>query len=87
MGKTELVALLSMSSWCLLFVVWLFRGAMGLSADCDNVFPDHTHLLFLKKSDRIILHIMLIFSSLNINCTHISKYRSYFKRVLMCHYL
>ena len=26
------------------------RGAMGLSAVCDLVLPDHTHLLFLKPS-------------------------------------
>ena len=28
--------------------VALPRGAMGLSAVCDVVFPDHTHLLFIK---------------------------------------
>ena len=37
MGKTELVALLKMSSCCLVIVVWLFHcGAMGLSAVCDS---------------------------------------------------
>ena len=58
MGKRELVALFSLSSWCLVIVVWLLppsdyicdvllaRGAMCLSAVCDCVFPDHTHLLF-----------------------------------------
>ena len=36
MEKRELVALLSLSSWCLVIVVWLFlAGAMGLSAVCD----------------------------------------------------
>ena len=36
MGKRELVALLDLSSWCLVMVVWLFpSGAMGLSAVCD----------------------------------------------------
>ena len=30
-GKRELVALLCLSSWCLVVVVWLF----GLSAVCD----------------------------------------------------
>ena len=34
-GKRELVALLSLSSWCLVVVVWLPRGTMGLSAVCD----------------------------------------------------
>ena len=33
-GKRELIALLSLSSWCLVIVVWLL-GAMGLSAVFD----------------------------------------------------
>ena len=35
MGMRELVALLNLSSWCLMMVEWLFLGAMGLSAVCD----------------------------------------------------
>ena len=36
MGKRELVALLSLSSWCLVIdYVALPRGAMGFSAVCD----------------------------------------------------
>ena len=36
MGKRELVALLNLSSWCLVVGrVALPRGAMGLSAVCD----------------------------------------------------
>ena len=35
MGKRELVALLCLSSWSLVIVVWLFLNAMGLSAVCD----------------------------------------------------
>ena len=36
MGKRELVALLNLSSWCLVMVVeWLPCSAMGLSAVCD----------------------------------------------------
>ena len=35
MGKRELVVLLDLSSCCLLMVVWLSRGDMGLSAVCD----------------------------------------------------
>ena len=34
MGKRELVALLNVSSWCLVMVEWLFL-AVGLSAVCD----------------------------------------------------
>ena len=35
MGKRELVALLNLSSWCLVMVKRLFLDAMGLSAVCD----------------------------------------------------
>ena len=46
-GKRELVALLSLSSWCLVVVVWLF---LALPWVCLQfvivVFLDHTHLLF-----------------------------------------
>ena len=35
MGKRELVALLSLSFWCLVIVVALPRGVMGLSAVFD----------------------------------------------------
>ena len=51
MGKRELIALLSLSSWCLLMVERLFLAVPG---GCLRfvlvVFPDHTHLLFLKMS-------------------------------------
>ena len=48
MEKRELVALLSLSSWCLVMVVWLFLVVhwVGLRS-VIVVFPDHTHLLFL----------------------------------------
>ena len=35
MGKKELVALLNLSSWCLVMVGWLPRRAQGLSPVCD----------------------------------------------------
>ena len=47
-GKRELVALLYLSSWCLVMVERLF---LAVSWDCWRLvivaFPDHTHLLFL----------------------------------------
>ena len=47
MGKRELVALLCLSSWCLMIVVRLFFAVpwVGLQF-VIVVFPDHTHLLF-----------------------------------------
>ena len=49
MGKRELIALLNLSSWCLVMVEQLF---LAVPRDCLQfvilVFPDHTHLLFLS---------------------------------------
>ena len=46
-GKRELIALLSLSSWCLVVAEGLF---LALPRGCLQflivVFPDHTHLLF-----------------------------------------
>ena len=48
MGKRELVALLNLSSWCLLRVKRLFLVVpQGCLRFVIVVFPDHTHLLFL----------------------------------------
>ena len=48
MGKRELVPLLSLSSWCLVMVLWPFLAKPRV---CRRfvivVFPDHTHLLFI----------------------------------------
>ena len=49
MGKRELVALLSLSSWSLMIVVGLFLAVPWASLQfVIVVIPDHTHLLFLK---------------------------------------
>ena len=54
MGKREqLVALLNLSSWCLVVVEceWLFLAVpRGCLPFVIVVLPDHTHLLFLFKS-------------------------------------
>ena len=48
MGKRELVALLDLSSWCLMMVGRLFLAVpRGCLQFVIVVFPDHTHLLFL----------------------------------------
>ena len=56
MGKRELVALLKLSSWCLVMVEQLFltvpRGCLRFVI---VVFPDHTHLLFL-----ICIHLLVL---------------------------
>ena len=50
-GKRELVALLNLSSWCLVMVERLFLAAepQGCLQFVIVVFPDHTHLLLLTK--------------------------------------
>ena len=49
MGKRELVALLNLSSWCLVMVERLFLAMpRGCLRFVIVVFPDYTHLLFLK---------------------------------------
>ena len=51
MGKRELVALLTLSSWCLVIVVCLFLGVPWVCLRyVIVVFPDHTHLLFFMCS-------------------------------------
>ena len=49
MGKRELVALLNLSTWCLVMVARLFLAVpRGRLRFVIVVFPDHTHLLFRK---------------------------------------
>ena len=49
MGKRELIALLNLSSWCLVMVERLFLAVpLGCLQFVIVVFPDHTHLLFLS---------------------------------------
>ena len=47
-GKRELVAMLSLSSWCLVIIMWRF---LAVPLVCMQfvimIFLDHTHLLFL----------------------------------------
>ena len=48
MGKRELVALLNLSSWCLVMIERLFLAVpRGCLRFVIVVFPDHTHLLIL----------------------------------------
>ena len=50
MGMRELVALLSLSFWCLAMVVWLLLAVPWVCLRfVIVVFPDHTHLLFFSR--------------------------------------
>ena len=77
MEKRELVALLSLSSWCLPIVVWLFFVVPLVCLQfVIVVFLDHTHLLFLLGG---IFHF------------YSNSYRTFFKQteetLIRCHIL
>ena len=62
MGKRELVALLNLSSWCLVMVELLFLAVpRGCLRFVIVVFPDHTHLLFLKSPGIAVASIVYCF--------------------------
>ena len=53
-GKRELVALLNVSSWCLVMVEWLFLAVpWGCLRFVSVVIPDHAHLLFIIEVSMI----------------------------------
>ena len=55
MGKRELVALLNVSSWCLVMVERLFLAVpQGCLRFVIVVFPDLTPLLFLQGQEEIV---------------------------------
>ena len=59
MGTRELVALLNLSSWCLVMVKRLFLAVpRGCLRFVIVVFPDHTHLLFREKAQCGITHLI-----------------------------
>ena len=52
MGKRGLVALLGLSSWCLLIVVWLFHPMPWVCLRfVIVVFPDHTYYFLCRLKD------------------------------------
>ena len=83
MGKRELLALLNLSSWCLVVVERLFlevpRGCLRFVI---VVFPDHTHLLFLicpvaeefyffiyNSSAHIVKKLLVPYLNFDIDCS------------------
>ena len=79
MGKRELIALLNLSSWCLVMVERLFLAVpRGCLQFVIVVFSDHTHLLFFI---RMLIHILpsffnlLCFASYNMDIFSGTKYK------------
>ena len=67
MGKRELVALLNLSSWCLVKVERLFLAVQrGCLRFVIVVFPDHTHLLFLLPTPFLFIWVLQIFNEYSI---------------------
>ena len=72
-GKRELIALLYLSSWCLVMVERLFltvpRGCLQFVI---VVLSDHTHLLFLTDQEnnwvRVFYKIVLLKKIVHENC-------------------
>ena len=68
-GKRELVALLNLSSWCLVMVEWLFLAVpLGFLWFAIVLFPDHTHLLFLTSWLLFVLFIVILLLSYLVSC-------------------
>ena len=63
MRKRELVALLNMSSWCLVMVERLFLAVTwGCLRFVIVVLPDHTHLLFVFIVALVVGVLYLLYS-------------------------
>ena len=64
MGKRELVALLNLSSWCLVIVERLFlevpRGCLRFVI---VVFPDHTHILILVEIVKFLIFPLYVYGN------------------------
>ena len=61
MGKRDLIALLNLSSWYVVIVVWLFLAVSWVCLQSVIVvFPDHTHLLFSMAVNCIFLIIPVL---------------------------
>ena len=60
MGKRELIALLNLSSWCLVMVERLFLAVpRGCQQFVIVVFPDHTHLLFFIIQNLLVYYYIV----------------------------
>ena len=62
-GKRGLVALLCLSSWCLVMVVLLFLAMPWVCLQfVIVVFPDHTHFRFSVVCFQLIEYLLRVFS-------------------------
>ena len=74
MGKRELVALLSLSTWCLMVVVWLFFVVPWVCLRFEIVvFPAHTHYFslgsYLTKLGNLDIDVILCIIWIEVVCS------------------
>ena len=61
MGKRELIALLNLSSWCLVMVERLFLAVpRGCLQFVIVVFPDHTHYFLMLSCCRVTVCVLCL---------------------------
>ena len=75
MGKRELFALLNLSTWCLMVVVWLFLVVPWVCLRfVIVVFPDHTHYFslgsYLTKLGNLDIDVILCIFWIEVACKH-----------------
>ena len=78
MGKKELVALLVLSSWCLIIGFWLILMLTWASLQCVIVvFPDHAHLFIFccNSAGQAVQHIVGQESKIHVLDFHIFQLR------------
>ena len=83
MGKRELVALLNLSSWCLVMVERLFLAVpRGCLRFVNVVLPDHTHLLFwINLAPRHYVLSILLYFSFSIIVLSLLFYINYYLKI------
>ena len=79
-GKRELAALLSLSSWCIVIVVWIFL-AVPLVLSAVSGISCHTHLLFFVNCDWVdheacsLSHYIIVITNLALLLTELTFFR------------
>ena len=77
-----MVALLSLSSWCIVMVVWLFLAVPWVCLPfVIVVIPDHTHLLFLLIFQKQLYY----FSNKNLNGENVATVDSMYDVTSGCY--
>ena len=75
MGKRELVALLCLSSWCLLIVVRLFLKMQRVCLQfLIAVFPDHNHYFYNDTMDSFRIEVKKVSNFISVTPTRLTHH-------------